>query len=288
MGIINCLFSVGSLLSCLHQLRSENDGLESRLNELSARRDRLVAATSRLSEPFQASVELNRKLPLSAMLPKLNSLPNDGNKNSNEKKKPKLREADDKPSHSMDEKILNNVYKSGSPSQADLHSDTSLDGLGCKEVLSEDNSPKSKPIKKEPKRRDGAGCTDETRSPSFANNLHSLVQPPISMPSNPSHAVEDAGYSQNPSVFIHQMMAQQQANIKRMIASPQPPIPSMMDYLSPQFTNGNTQNEARMNRKLDRNSPAEMSFRPVTSTPSRNSPKEVSSSQCIYLFYNLY
>ena len=74
---------------------------------------------------------------------------------------------------------------------------------------------------------------------------------------------------------------------KRMIASPQPPIPSMMDYLSPQFTNGNTQNEARMNRKLDRNSPAEMSFRPVTSTPSRNSPKEVSSSQCMYLFYNL-
>lgn len=46
------LFSVASLLSCLHQLRSENIRLEEHVNNLIARRDHLVAVNARLSIPL--------------------------------------------------------------------------------------------------------------------------------------------------------------------------------------------------------------------------------------------
>lgn len=45
-------FSVASLLSCLHQLRSENIRLEEHVNNLVARRDHLLAVNARLAIPL--------------------------------------------------------------------------------------------------------------------------------------------------------------------------------------------------------------------------------------------
>lgn len=44
--------SVASLLSCLHQLRSENIRLEEHVNNLIARRDHLLAVNARLAIPL--------------------------------------------------------------------------------------------------------------------------------------------------------------------------------------------------------------------------------------------
>lgn len=44
-------FDIASLLSCLHQLRSENNRLEERVHELVARRDHLLAVNARLALP---------------------------------------------------------------------------------------------------------------------------------------------------------------------------------------------------------------------------------------------
>ena len=59
----------------MHQLRDENDKLENRYKELSARRDRLLAANSRLSKPFTSPETLETQTPLSSMLAKLKSEP---------------------------------------------------------------------------------------------------------------------------------------------------------------------------------------------------------------------
>lgn len=45
-------FLVASLLSCLHQLRSENIRLEEHVNNLIARRDHLLAVNARLAIPL--------------------------------------------------------------------------------------------------------------------------------------------------------------------------------------------------------------------------------------------
>lgn len=45
-------FAVASLLSCLHQLRSENIRLEEHVNNLVARRDHLLAVNARLAIPL--------------------------------------------------------------------------------------------------------------------------------------------------------------------------------------------------------------------------------------------
>lgn len=45
-------FPVASLLSCLHQLRSENIRLEEHVNNLIARRDHLLAVNARLAIPL--------------------------------------------------------------------------------------------------------------------------------------------------------------------------------------------------------------------------------------------
>lgn len=45
-------FDIASLLSCLHQLRSENLELESRISGLQARRDQLLAVSARLMGPL--------------------------------------------------------------------------------------------------------------------------------------------------------------------------------------------------------------------------------------------
>lgn len=46
------LISVASLLTCLHQLRSENVRLEEHVNNLVARRDHLLAVNARLALPL--------------------------------------------------------------------------------------------------------------------------------------------------------------------------------------------------------------------------------------------
>jgi hypothetical protein len=45
-------FDISSLLSCLHQLRTDNQKLEERLRQLLARRDHLIAVNARLSIPL--------------------------------------------------------------------------------------------------------------------------------------------------------------------------------------------------------------------------------------------
>uniref|UniRef100_T1IM21 PHD-type domain-containing protein n=1 Tax=Strigamia maritima TaxID=126957 RepID=T1IM21_STRMM len=47
--------NIGSLLSCLHQLRMENQRLEERMNNLIARRDHLLAVNARLAVPLNNS-----------------------------------------------------------------------------------------------------------------------------------------------------------------------------------------------------------------------------------------
>ncbi|XP_075536462.1 coiled coil domain containing protein Alhambra isoform X6 [Dermacentor variabilis] len=49
-------FDIASLLSCLHQLRSENMELESRISGLQARRDQLLAVSARLMGPLREGV----------------------------------------------------------------------------------------------------------------------------------------------------------------------------------------------------------------------------------------
>ena len=60
-------FDIASLLSCLHQLKSENERLEERVKQLIARRDHLIAINSRLALPlngaFSASLASMMNLP---------------------------------------------------------------------------------------------------------------------------------------------------------------------------------------------------------------------------------
>lgn len=51
-GQLIIIWTVASLLSCLHELRQENQRLEERINALTSRRDNLLAINARLSLPF--------------------------------------------------------------------------------------------------------------------------------------------------------------------------------------------------------------------------------------------
>uniref|UniRef100_A0A224YZA5 Mixed-lineage leukemia protein n=1 Tax=Rhipicephalus zambeziensis TaxID=60191 RepID=A0A224YZA5_9ACAR len=57
-------FDIASLLSCLHQLRSENMELESRISGLQARRDQLLAVSARLMGPLREAPTSNSPMPL--------------------------------------------------------------------------------------------------------------------------------------------------------------------------------------------------------------------------------
>lgn len=48
--------SVASLLSCLHQLQSENGRLEDHVKSLIARRDHLLAVNARLAIPLNSNI----------------------------------------------------------------------------------------------------------------------------------------------------------------------------------------------------------------------------------------
>ncbi|RWS09838.1 protein AF-10-like isoform X1, partial [Dinothrombium tinctorium] len=49
-------FDVASLLSCLHQLRAENERLEERVRQLISRREHLLAVNARLSHPLNGAI----------------------------------------------------------------------------------------------------------------------------------------------------------------------------------------------------------------------------------------
>lgn len=53
-------FTVASLLSCLHQLRTENVRLEDHVTNLVARRDHLLAVNARLAIPLSPAVQLQQ------------------------------------------------------------------------------------------------------------------------------------------------------------------------------------------------------------------------------------
>lgn len=55
--IFVCLSLVASLLSCLHQLRTENIRLEEHVTNLVARRDHLLAVNARLAIPLNPPVQ---------------------------------------------------------------------------------------------------------------------------------------------------------------------------------------------------------------------------------------
>ncbi|KAL3201523.1 hypothetical protein MRX96_012562 [Rhipicephalus microplus] len=59
-------FDIASLLSCLHQLRSENMELESRISGLQARRDQLLAVSARLMGPLREAPMSNSPMPLAS------------------------------------------------------------------------------------------------------------------------------------------------------------------------------------------------------------------------------
>jgi len=68
-------YDVASLLGCLHQLKSDNTNLESRLTNLQLRKERLLAINARLAASFPPSnndVDNTNKPSLSDMLSKLN------------------------------------------------------------------------------------------------------------------------------------------------------------------------------------------------------------------------
>jgi len=56
INTIYFIILVASLLSCLHQLRTENVRLEDHVNNLLARRDHLLAVNARLAIPLNPPV----------------------------------------------------------------------------------------------------------------------------------------------------------------------------------------------------------------------------------------
>ena len=230
-------FAVGSLLSCLYQLRAENDDLEKRLEQLSARRDRLIAATSRLSTPITESTDAERPVPLSAMLAKLKSEPTDSSTETVKTKKSSKSKETLQDTHgaerttpnsatSKKKKLSNGINgESSYRKETNNNHEFNCDDLDCNEVLSEDNSlntpPKdsksSKQLKKEQETKRDKKDSDKNQSSSRQHtptNLQtSLIQPPISNPTDPrviGGVGASTSFSQNPAEFIHQVMRQQQ------------------------------------------------------------------------------
>lgn len=58
-------FDIASLLSCLHQLRTENVRLEEHITNLIARRDHLLAVNARLAIPLNPNIIQNPNNPVS-------------------------------------------------------------------------------------------------------------------------------------------------------------------------------------------------------------------------------
>lgn len=230
-------FAVGSLLSCLYQLRAENDDLEKRLEQLSGRRDRLIAATSRLSTPVTESTDSERPVPLSAMLAKLKSEPTENSTETTKGKKSSKSKETLHDTHraerttpnsatSKKKKLSNGLNgESSNRKETNNNHEFNSDDLDCNEVLSEDNSlntpPKdsksNKQVKKEQEtkrdKKDSDKNQNNSRQHTPTSLQTSLIQPPISNPVDPRVIGVVGGstsFSQNPAEFIHQVMRQQQ------------------------------------------------------------------------------
>lgn len=202
--------TVGSLLSCLYQLRAENDDLEKRLEQLSARRDRLIAATTRLSTPLASPQNTDKQVPLSSMLAKLNSEPDEST--SSEYIRSSMNDA-------LNDSCVNGAALSSSAAVMDdrevcckENSENCVEDLNCKEVLSECNSLSSTPSKEAKKSKQSK--RDSKIDPKELENglqlKNSLVQPPMMKPSDSQIVGGITAVSQNPADFIHQIVRQQQ------------------------------------------------------------------------------
>ena len=226
-------FVVGSLLSCLYQLRAENDDLEKRLEQLSARRDRLIAATTRLSTPLATTPNSEKQIPLSSMLAKLNS---ESNENDSAETK-KFRTGDFCNDSSVNDAVMSLANMSSFENRdvcCKENSRSSIEDLDCKEVLSENSLSGTPPkdIKKSKKVK--KDCQINSKDQENGMLLHNtLVQPPIVKPSD-SHIVGGitaSHMSQSPTGFIHQVVRQQQRQQPHSAQSAGPPA-NFLDFLN--------------------------------------------------------
>jgi len=201
-------YDVGSLLSCLYQLRAENDDLQKRLDKLSARRDRLIAATTRLSIPLSSTANTEKKVPLSSMLAKLRSEPNDSNSSEN---------AGPMSNDTINDTTLSTVESNVTSSEGVKVSGTenstnSTEDLDCKEVLPEGNSQSGTPpkeVKKSKEFKRDSKVSHKERSSELPLRS-ALVQPPIVKPSDSCvvGSITASHVSQSPVDFIHQLVRQ--------------------------------------------------------------------------------
>lgn len=227
------IFEVGSLLSCLYQLRAENEDLEKRLEQLSARRDRLIAATTRLSTPFVPPTNSDKPVPLSAMLAKLKSEPNEGTSSDNKQTSARGVPNDSQTNNSALQSRFSSSFDGREAHSKENH-ETTVEDLNCKETMSEENSlsgtptkdvKRQKTSKKESKfdSKDGEGIQNGAKLQS------TLVQPPIVKPCDTDivGSITASHLPQNPAGFIHQAMRQHQQ---------QPGLPSsnLVDLMSVQ------------------------------------------------------
>eukprot|EP00794_Sanderia_malayensis_P003018 gene3018-3476_t len=254
-------FNVGSLLSCLHQLRAENDDLEVRLRQLSARRDRLIATTSRISTPFDVSAGIHCKPPLSSMLSKLNSRPGNDVNRCEARKSTKSKSKDSKQPRAKKMKKMNHeeakkttdIHETGRTGPDDSSEDSSLVGL---DALSENNCLNSSPkgtnksprsSKREPVKNNASSTSNHeemqnSSDQNYVKNLQSLVQPIISMTSDPAQLLGGvAKYSDHhqssPPELIQQQQPQQM-DLNRpdvSLSTVCKSTPTILDFLASQL-----------------------------------------------------
>lgn len=64
---LNVFYAVASLISCLHELRAENNRLEKEVRDLTSRRDSLLAINARLKVLPSSENAMSSGVPLSAL-----------------------------------------------------------------------------------------------------------------------------------------------------------------------------------------------------------------------------
>ena len=189
-------------------MRADNDDLQKRLEKLSARRDRLIAATTRLSIPLSSTANTEKKVPLSSMLAKLRSEPSDSS--SSENAKPMSSDTVSGTTLSTGE--VNGTSSEGVKVCGTENSANSTEDLDSKEVLSEGNSQSDTPPK-EVKRSKDFKRDSKVDHKERENGLplhNALVQPPIVKPSDSCviGSITASHVSQSPVDFIHQLVRQ--------------------------------------------------------------------------------
>ena len=218
-------------------MRAENDALEKRLEQLSARRDRLIAATTRLSSPLAPTPNTDRQVPLSSMLARLKSDPDEATSAD------KLRS---RTGDNCNDSSINGAALSASAASLESRdvcykekSENRIEDLDCKEVLSDGNSLSGTPPKESKKvkqsKRDSKVDTKERENGVLLQE--SLVQPPIVKPSDSQivGGITASHVSQNPADFIHQIVRQQQHLQHSHSGQPGHPLTSnLLDFINGQ------------------------------------------------------